>query len=179
MLGKIRRGKYEFSATEVSEIIKDKQWLGSWQPYFVSLLAKTENHVEIYLAVPLLGNICILAEILDLWHDQRVSSIDFQVLRISVGKMRNSILRKPVEYTVSYFLVTWFRWKGMCENESMRIVPRTNKIARLYVEWTSRQSPLLKNISVIGTKIENNSILFYIFRKNEREKCSFGYRAVR
>jgi hypothetical protein len=169
MLGKIRRGKYEFSATEISEIIKDRNWLGSWQHYFVSLLAKAENRVEIYLVVPILGNICILVEILDLWHDQRVSSIDYQVLKISVGKMRDSFLRKPLEYVVAYVIFTWFRWKGMWQNESLRIVPRASKTMRLYVEWTTKQSLLLKNISVIGTKIENNSILFYVFR-NTKEK---------
>lgn len=165
MLEKIRCGKYEFFAAEISEILHEKKWLGSWQRFFVSLEAKTDNQIELYWRVPVLGKICTSLDILDVWHDQRVSSIDFQIIRISVMRMRKSFFKKSVECAFAYVVHTWLQWKGVWRHEALRIVPRANKTLRLYVEWTAKQSPLLKNISVIGTRIQPDSILLYIFRK--------------
>ena len=165
MLEKIRRGKYEFTGAEISEILKEKIWLGSWQRFFVALEAKTDNRIELYWTVPLLGKIGTSLDILDVWHDQRVSSIDFQFRRISLEKLRKSFFKNSVERAFAYIVHNWLHWKGVWRHASLRIVPRANKTMRLYVEWTAKQSPLLKNISVIGTRIQTNSILFYVFRK--------------
>lgn len=165
MLGKIRRGQYEFSAMEISEIIVDKKWFGSWQQYFLSLVASAPNRIELQWNIPVFGRLGTALEILDVWHDQRVSSIDFRLVKVTADALRQSPTRKLIEYLLTKAVNVWLQWQGVWSHESLRFVSRTQQILRLYVEWPLKQSPLLKNISVIGTHIDNGRILLYIFRR--------------
>ena len=166
MLERIRRGEYAFSGAEVSEILRNNNWLGCRQSWFESLIVSGDNQVEVRLQVPMLGKVDMKFLILDLWHDHRVSSIDFQIRGLSVKKCANQYLRRFLERILISLLYAILHWKGSWRQEALRFVLRVKRTIRLYVEWPEKKSPLLGNISVIGARIQKNSVVFYTFRRS-------------
>ena len=55
MLERIRRGEYEFSGSEICEILQRSNWVGSNEGWFESLNIPGDNLVELKLRVPVLG----------------------------------------------------------------------------------------------------------------------------
>lgn len=174
MLERIRRGEYEFSASEISEILKKNNWLGRHQECFESLDVSGDSLVEVGMNVPLLGKIMMLVLVVDLWHDHRVSSIDFKIQELSVDKYKNPYIRSVLGKITTWFLYAMLRWNGSWRHESLRFVLRVERTIRLYVEWPEKKSPLLGNISVIGVRIQKKSIVFYTFRRSAEQQSDFG-----
>ena len=174
MLERIRRGEYEFSASEISEILKKNNWLGCHQACFEALKISGDSLVDVRMKVPMLGKISIQFLIADLWHDHRVSSIDFKIQGLSVEKCHNPYLRRSLEYVLIWILYALLRWNGSWRHESLRFVLRVKRTIRLYVEWPEKKSPLLGNISVIGANIQKNSVIFYTFRRSTEPQRDFG-----
>ena len=174
MLERIRRGEYEFSGSEICEILQRSNWVGSNEGWFESLNIPGDNLVELKLRVPVLGRLAVVAMISDLWHDCRVSSLDFQIHSIRnetwQEKLYQGLLQRLI-LRLAYFLL---RWNGAWRHESLRFVLRTKRTIRLYVEWPEKRSPLFGNISVIGARIRKNSIVFYTFRRFSDEKRELG-----
>jgi len=173
MLERIRHGEYEFSGAEISEILKNNNWLGCHQSWFESLIVSDASLIEIRMTVPILGKLAIVFLIVDLWHDNRVSSIDFQIRRLSVEKWNNPYLRRFLERILISLLYMTLRWQGSWRYETLRFVLRVERTIRLYVEWPEKKSPLLGNISVIGTRIQKNSVVFYTFRRSAEAQNGF------
>ena len=174
MLERIRRGEYEFSASEISEILKKNNWLGQHQDCFESLDVSGDSMVEVGMKVPLLGNLKMMLLIVDLWHDHRVSSIDFKIQTLAVEKFKNPYIRSVLEKTAIWFLYMMLRWNGSWRHESLRFVLRVERTIRLYVEWPEKKSPLLGNISVIGVRIQKKSLIFYTFRRSAEQQSDIG-----
>ncbi len=174
MLERIRRGEYEFSGSEISEILKKKNWLGDRQSWFDSLTALEDSQVEVRMKVPGLGMVSIIFLVLDLWHDQRVSSIDFQIRRLTVEKWGASFLKRFTERVLVRLIYAVLWWNGSWRHESLRFVLRVKRTIRLYVEWPEKRSPLLGNISVIGARIQRNSVVFFTFRRSGDSQSHFG-----
>jgi hypothetical protein len=165
MLEKIRRGEYAFTSAEVSEILNRLHWLGRWQARFVSIEAVADHLVTVQLSVPLLGRIFLTLCIVDLWHDSRVSSLDFQVATLSVAKWRNTFFSRLFARILIIGFLSLLRWNGFWHHEFLRFVLRAKRTVRVYVEWPAKKSPLLENISVIGVRIQKKSVVFYTFRR--------------
>ena len=110
ILERIRHGEYEFSDAEISEILKKNNWLGCHQSWFESLQASGDSLVEVCLQVPLLGKVAVHFLIVDLWHDQRVSSIDFQICRLLVRKCNNGYFQRLMEIAMIQLLYATLRW---------------------------------------------------------------------
>jgi hypothetical protein len=53
-------------------------------------------------------------------------------------------------------------------------VLREKRTVRLYVEWPRKKSTLLGNISVIGVRVQKNSVVFYTFRRSAETQNGFG-----
>jgi hypothetical protein len=174
MLEQMRRGEYEFSGTEVSEIIRKSLWLGARQSWFEELVAVGDSQIEVRLKVPQLGNISLVLLIVDLWHDQRVSSIDFQILKLSVEKMRGMLLGNALQRILIFFIYTALRWNGSWQDQAFRFVLRTTRTVRIYIEWPEKKSPLIGHISVIGARIRENVIVFYTFRRSSEMETGFN-----
>ena len=174
MLERIRRGEYEFSGAEICEILQRNSWLGTHEGWFESLNIPGDNLVELNLRVPLLGRLIVVAMISDLWHDSRVSSLDFQIRSICSENWRGQLYQGLVQWFLLRLVVLLLRWNGSWRHESLRFVLRTDRTIRLYVEWPEKRSPLLANISVIGARIKKNSIVFYTFRRYVDAKRELG-----
>ena len=174
ILERIRRGEYEFSSVEITEILKHNNWLGCRQSWFESVEATGDGMVEVRLQVPMLGKVSLLFLILDLWHDQRVSSIDFQIRGLSVEKWRNRYLRYSLEFVLTRLIYAILWWKGSWAYESLQFVLRVKRTIRLYVDWPEKQSPLLGNISVLGIRVQKDSVIFYTFRRPAEQQSGFG-----
>jgi len=174
MLERMRRGEYEFSGTEISEILKKNSWLGCHQARFESFAASGDSLVEVRLKVPMLGKVSIILLITDLWHDHRVSSIDFQIHGLHVKKWRDSHIKRILENVVIGCACAILRWKGAWRIASLRFVLRADRTIRLYVEWPEKRSTLLGNISVIGVRIQQNSVVFYTFRRSAELQRGIG-----
>jgi hypothetical protein len=173
MLEQMRRGEYEFSGIEVSEIIRKSLWLGTRQSWFEELVAVGDSQIEVRLKVPRLGNISLVLQIVDLWHDQRVSSIDFQILKLSVEKMRDILPGNALERILIFLIYTALQWNGSWQDQAFRFVLRAAQTVRLYIEWPPKKSPLIGHISVIGARIRKNKIVFYTFRRSSEMEAGF------
>lgn len=174
MLERMRRGEYEFTGAEISEILKKNSWLWRHQAWFESFAASGDSLVEVRLKVPMLGKVSTILLITDLWHDHRVSSIDFQIHGLSVNKWRNSHIKLILESLLIGFVYATLRWKGGWRTESLRFVLRADRTIRLYVEWKEKRSPLLGNLSVIGVRIRPDSVVFYTFRRSAELQSGIG-----
>jgi hypothetical protein len=174
MLERIRRGEYEFSGSEICEILQRNNWLGTHEGWFESLNIPGENLVELHLCVPVLGRLVVVVIISDLWHDCRVSSLDFQICSICNEKWRGKFYQGIVQWFLLQSVYFLLRWNGSWRRDSLRFVLRTGRTVRLYVEWPEKRSPLLGNISVIGARIRKNSIVFYTFRRFTDAKRELG-----
>ena len=60
ILERIRRGEYEFSSVEITEILKHNNWLGCRQSWFESVKATGDGMVEVRLQVPVLGEVSLV-----------------------------------------------------------------------------------------------------------------------
>ena len=174
MLERIRRGEYEFSGAEICEILQRNNWLGTHEGWFESLNIPGDNMVELRLRIPWLGEVAVVVMITDLWHDSRVSSLDFKIRSICSEKWRGKFTQDLVQWVLVRSVYLLLRWNGSWRHESRRFVLRTDHTIRLYVEWPEKRSPLLGNISVIGARIRKNSIVFYTFRRFADAKRELG-----
>jgi hypothetical protein len=170
MLERIRHGEYEFSDAEICDILRRNNWLGAHQAWFESVDIPGDNLAEVRVRVPILGRLVVLLTITDLWHDCRVSSIDFQISSITRGIWRGLFYQRVLSKIFIWLLYMLLRWNGSWRHESLRFVLRVNRTIRLYVEWPEKKSPLLGNISVIGARIRKNSVVFYTFRRVAESK---------
>ena len=174
MLERIRHGEYEFSGTEICDILRRNNWLGTRQAWFESLSIPGDNLAELGVRVPGLGRLTVLLAISDLWHDCRVSSLDFQISGVTRENWRGAFYQKALEKFLIWLLYMLLRWNGAWRHASLRFVLRTNRTIRLYVEWPEKKSPLLGNISVIGARIRKDSVVFYTFRRFAETKRDIG-----
>ena len=175
MLERIRHGEYEFSGEEINGILKRNNWLGGRQACFESLKVAGDSLLEVRMILPMLGKVSLLFLVVDLWHDHRVSSIDFQIRGMSFEKWDNPYLRGFLEYIFIWIVYAALRWKGSWRHESLRFVLRVERTIRLYVEWLEKRSPLLGNISVIGARIQKNKVIFYTFRRSAELQHDLGF----
>lgn len=173
MLERIRSGEYEFSVAEINGILKKVTWLGAYQSWFESLSISRDHCIEVRLRVPHWGSVVLKFLILDLWHDHRVSSIDFQIRGILPEKWRNTYVRRFMQGLCAGFVYTVLHWNGSWRMENLRFVLRGERKIRLYVEWPEKKSPLLGNISVIGMRIKQNSLVFFTFRRSAEPRDDF------
>ena len=165
ILSAIRRGEYKFSALELSAILKENNWLGSRQSWFESLEIVGDQRVKFNLVVPSVGRVGLTLQVLDLWHDQRVSSLDFRVVQLDLNPGASGFFFRNVEKFFVLFASLILRWKGSWRYESMSFAFPVDDIIRLYVDLLPERSPLFGNISVIGARIDKGSIIFYTFRR--------------
>lgn len=123
--------------------------------------------VEVRLLVPMLGNTIVFD--LDLWHDQRVSSIDFQIRGLSVEKWRNRYLRCFLEFALTRLIYAILWWKGSWAYESLRFVLRVKRTIVSILTGRRSSLPLLGNISVLGVRVQKESVIFTRFA--DRRNC--------
>ncbi len=165
ILATIRRGEYEFSSSELNEILKRTPWLGRRQSWFESIEAISGQQVKLKLAVPLIGQTTFILRVTDLWHDPQVSSLDFQIMGIELTRFQGGFLIRFFERVAIGFVYLCLRWNGSWRNETMRFVVPSDRMIRLYIDWTDAKSPLIDNINVIGVQIQCDSVVFYTFRR--------------
>jgi len=82
-----------------------------------------------------------------------------------VAKWRQNFISRIIERILVVAFLALLRWKGFWHHEFLRFILRAKRTVRLYVDWPAKRSPLLENISVIGVRIQKNSIVFYTFRR--------------
>lgn len=165
ILATIRRGEYEFSSQELSDIIKRRNWLGGWQGWFESLEAAAGQRLILRLAIPGLGKVVLTILVADLWHDHRVSSLDFRLAGLELPAVRWQILQRIFGHLLLTVLYQTVRWNGAWRYGNFRFVVPVGRTLRLYYEGPVTKSPLLSSINVIGVRLETNSVVFYTFRR--------------
>lgn len=164
ILATIRQGEYHFSSQELSEMIRRSHWLGKWREKFLSLELMTEQQVKLNFQFLWLSEISILITIVDLWHDSKVSSIDFKIVSTTTHN-KVSLLWRIGEYLALSLVFMVLRWQGTWRYQSLSFVSPVDRILRVYVEWPQNRSLLLENVNVIGVQTYIGGLLLNTFRR--------------
>lgn len=165
ILATIRQGEYHFSDSDLNEIIRRNNWLGKWRKNFQSIELLPAQRLRVNSKLPLLGDTCIVLAVADVWHDARVSSVDFFIESISAQNGKSSWGWRIGERILRGFLFLALRWQGTWRYQALSFLSPVDRMIRVYIEWPQNRSPILENVNVIGVQTYKAGLILNTFRR--------------
>ena len=163
LIAKIRQGEYSFDEAELTEIIRDNSWLGGWTTRFSGIWAQTGNQVEAGFDLPLLGEIHLHFELLDLWHDSNSTSGDLRLKKITGSAVRLPFFTFLAEYLLLQMVLLFVRLFGPLHEGRLAILVKDFDIVRIYFQHDAA-SDRLTHVTVVGAKTQPGRIVFFTHR---------------